>query len=128
MSKHKQKHEEPDEEFQNNPFGNLGLDLPPGDPAPAIDLVLDDTANPLTGVTVKIQLEKKGRGGKTVTVLFGFPLALSDDVDALAKDMRKSLGTGGTAYDDRIELQGDIRKKAADWLQKNGFKIKGDLG
>lgn len=69
-------------------------------------------------VTVRID---KRRYGKNVTVLAGFDADV--DVKALTKDLKQHLGTGGTARDHTIELQGDHRRQAADYLRKQGFPV-----
>jgi translation initiation factor 1 len=70
---------------------------------------------------LNIRMEKKGRGGKTVTVIEGF----SGSEDAL-KDLEKKLkthcGTGGSSGNSEILIQGDQRKKVMEFLQKLGYK------
>lgn len=72
----------------------------------------------------KLRMEKKGRGGKTVTVVFGLP-----QNDAFLKDLGKALkracGTGGAITDDGIELQGDLRDRVREFLVAKGFQVKG---
>jgi translation initiation factor 1 len=70
-----------------------------------------------------VRQERKGRGGKTVTVVDGAAIARLDDVDALAKTMRKALGTGARVENGKIVLQGDQRKGAGAWLEKQGAKV-----
>jgi len=72
----------------------------------------------------KLRLEKAGRGGKTVTVLFGLPnnaVFLKD----LAQQLKRACGTGGTVTEDGVELQGDLRDRARDFLRAKGFQVKG---
>ncbi|MBL7664082.1 MAG: translation initiation factor [Bacteriovoracaceae bacterium] len=76
-----------------------------------------------TKVKVKIRLEKQGRGGKTVTVLFELPENPTYFKD-LAKELKSHCGTGGSFKDGRIELQGDHKQKCQAFLEKKGFKIK----
>ena len=74
--------------------------------------------------TISIQREKKGRGGKQVTVLRGFHLS-TKDLETLGKQLKKGCGSGGTVKSGGIiEIQGDHRKKIAAILQKQGFKTK----
>jgi translation initiation factor 1 len=75
-------------------------------------------------VVVKLRLEKKGRGGKTVTVLDGLPRN-SDFLEGLGKELKKLLGTGGTAGDTLIELQGDHRAAIRRILSERNFLVKG---
>lgn len=76
----------------------------------------------LSGKAV-VRQERKGRGGKTVTVVDGVALHRVDDLDALAKTMRKALGTGARVEGNGIVVQGDQRKKAAAWLEKQGATV-----
>ncbi len=72
---------------------------------------------------VKMRLEKKGRGGKGVTVLFdvtGVP-----DFTEFSKELKKKMGTGGTIKNDTIEIQGDLRIRIREFLEKQDFLIKG---
>ena len=72
----------------------------------------------------KLRMERAGRGGKTVTVIFGLPnntVFLRD----LAKDLKKACGTGGTVTDDGVELQGDLRDRVRDCLTRKGMVVKG---
>lgn len=73
--------------------------------------------------SLKIRLEKNGRGGKIVTVIFELPIN-----EAYFKDLEKKLkslcGTGGSYKNNMIEIQGDHREKIKSYLEKLGFKIK----
>jgi len=73
--------------------------------------------------TAGILRERKGRGGKTVTVVHGLQLT-PDDLKALAKDLKAACGTGGTVKDGDIEIQGDHREKVATRLRALGYKTK----
>jgi translation initiation factor 1 len=72
----------------------------------------------------KLRMEKAGRGGKTVTVVFGLPRNAAYLKD-LAQDLKRACGAGGTALDDAIELQGDLRDRVREHLLKKGFQVKG---
>jgi translation initiation factor 1 len=74
--------------------------------------------------TIYIRVEKKGRGGKTVTVLDGFTRRPSE-LEELASQMKKACGAGGTIRNGIIEIQGDCRQSLAVFLKKQGFAIKG---
>ena len=69
-------------------------------------------------------MEKKGRGGKTVTVIFGLPNN-SEFLRALCSDLKKACGCGGAVTDDGVELQGDLRERVRAALEKKGFLVKG---
>ncbi len=73
--------------------------------------------------TVKLSRETAGRRGNGVTVVSELPLTL-DQIDALATALKSKCGTGGTAKDGRIEIQGDQRDRIAAELEKLGYKVK----
>jgi translation initiation factor 1 len=61
--------------------------------------------------------------GKKMTIVEGFdPDAV--DVGDVASDLKRSLGTGGTVDDGRIELQGDHRERVRDLLDEQGFTVR----
>jgi len=70
-----------------------------------------------------LRRERKGRGGKTVTVISGFQLT-PKSLTALAKRLKAACGTGGTAKEDTIEIQGDHRQKLAELLTQWGYPYK----
>ena len=73
--------------------------------------------------TVKLSRETAGRKGRGVTVVSELPLN-EDQLNTLATKLKNACGTGGTAKDSRIELQGDHRDKIATELEKLGYKVK----
>jgi len=73
--------------------------------------------------TARIYRERKGRGGKTVTVVRDLQLK-PEDLAALGKQLRKLCGTGGTVKEGNIEIQGDHRDRVAEELRRQGFKVK----
>ena len=70
---------------------------------------------------LKIRLDTKHRGGKAVTLVEGF-VGTDDDLQTLGKALKNFCGTGGSAKDAEIIVQGDQRDKVLQWLQKNGYK------
>ena len=72
----------------------------------------------------KLRMEKKGRGGKTVTVVYDLPRN-SQFLKDLCGELKRLCGTGGAVADDTIELQGDLRDRVRPFLQKKGFNVKG---
>lgn len=70
-----------------------------------------------------LRRERKGRGGKTVTVVEGFQLT-PKTLATLAKQLKAACGTGGTAKDNTIEIQGDHRQKIQDVLTQLGYSCK----
>lgn len=71
-----------------------------------------------------IQLEKKGRKGKGVTVIAGF-FHTEEDLQRFARELKTRCGSGGTVKDETIELQGDHRSTAAAYFRALGFKVTG---
>ncbi|MFA6233668.1 MAG: translation initiation factor [Bacteroidota bacterium] len=71
-----------------------------------------------------VQLEKKGRKGKGVTVIKGF-FHTKNDLEAFARELKTRCGSGGTVKDDAIEIQGDHRKTAFDYFKAMGFRVTG---
>jgi translation initiation factor 1 len=72
---------------------------------------------------VRVSRETKGRGGKAVTVVRGLgldPAALTD----LAKHLKTACGSGGTAKDGVVEVQGDHVERVIDALRKEGRTVK----
>jgi translation initiation factor 1 len=72
---------------------------------------------------VRVGLEKKGRGGKTVTTITGIPLS-GDELKQVASDLKKRCGTGGALKDAVIEIQGDHRDSIVAELVLRGYKVK----
>lgn len=75
-------------------------------------------------IVAKLRMEKKGRGGKTVTLVYGLPRNTAF-LKELTQDLKRLCGTGGTAVEDGVELQGDLRDRVRLALQKKGFVVKG---
>ena len=71
---------------------------------------------------LKIRYETKNRGGKAVTLVQGF-IGTEDDLQTLGKKLKNYCGTGGSAKDGEIIIQGDQREKIRGFLLKEGFRI-----
>lgn len=67
-----------------------------------------------------IVLEKKGRAGKCATIICGFTLSDSD-VAAIAADLKRALGCGGSARGGEILIQGDRRADVLRLLTARGL-------
>jgi translation initiation factor 1 len=72
---------------------------------------------------LRVQASRKGRKGKTVTVISGFQHT-PDTLNALAKQLKAQCGTGGTVKDDTIEIQGDHAQKLVELLGAKGYPVK----
>jgi translation initiation factor 1 len=75
-------------------------------------------------VVAKLRLEKKGRGGKTVTVIYDLPHNATF-LKNLAQELKRACGTGGAVSENTIELQGDLRERVREYLIKKGWAVKG---
>lgn len=73
--------------------------------------------------TVRVSRETSGRRGKGVTVVSDLPLT-EDALKELATTLKQMCGSGGTAKDGRIEIQGDHRDRLVVELEKLGYKVK----
>lgn len=72
---------------------------------------------------LEAHFSKKGRGGKTVTVITGFE-GSENDLKALAKLLKKKCGVGGSTKDGEIIIQGNYRDKIITILKKEGYHVK----
>src|SRR5262245_48236764 len=75
-----------------------------------------------TRIVAKLRMEKKGRGGKTVTVVYGLPQN-DEFLQSLSQMLKRACGTGGTVVEGGVELQGDLRDRVRDVLAKQGYVV-----
>ncbi len=75
-------------------------------------------------IVAKLRMEKKGRGGKTVTVVDGLPRNAAF-LRELSQELKRACGTGGAVLEGAIELQGELRERVRDVLIKKGYVVKG---
>ena len=92
-----------------------------GGPAPKKDSA---AARAIALSKLHVQLEKKGRKGKGVTVIKGF-FHTRRDLEEFARTLKTRCGSGGTVKDDTIEIQGDHRRTAVEFFRALGFKVTG---
>lgn len=93
-----------------------------GDAQPGLEFRAADSVP--RGPQVTIGIQRKGKGGKTVTSVRGL-----DELDMtarmeLARDLGRGLGTNARFLDDVLEVQGDLRERAAAWLAERGFRTR----
>ncbi|MBX7235585.1 MAG: translation initiation factor [Caldilineales bacterium] len=72
---------------------------------------------------IRVYLERKGRGGKSVSVIKGIQ-SHPDGKKSLLKHLQARLGTGGAVKEGDIEIQGDHRDRIIDLLAELGLKAK----
>jgi translation initiation factor 1 len=108
-------------------LGSLASQQPPAPPAPSPSQPAKDPAAAvpaLQGNTpVRVGRERKGRGGKTVSIISGV-MSREAGRQALLKLLKNKLGTGGALEDDTIIIQGDHRERIVEILNELGYKAK----
>jgi translation initiation factor 1 len=72
---------------------------------------------------VRVSRQTQGRAGKGVTVISGLPLAAAE-LEALAGDLKRHCGSGGTCREGLIEIQGEHRDRLVQELTRRGFAAK----
>ena len=69
---------------------------------------------------LRVSIEKKGRGGKTVTLITGFT-GREDDLKELGRTLKTKCGVGGSAKDGEIIIQGDFKQRVIELLKAEGY-------
>jgi translation initiation factor 1 len=75
-------------------------------------------------IVAKLRMEKAGRGGKTVTVVYDLPRNEAFLKD-LGQRLKRECGTGGSVTENTIELQGEMRDRVRGILRRLGYTVKG---
>lgn len=87
------------------------------DEAPEVEML------PCDRQRLSVRIDRRNRGGKTVTIVEGFR-GRQADLEALGKALKVRCGVGGATKDGEIILQGDLRQKVADILQGEGYGVR----
>ena len=110
------------QDFSITPFASLEIDCVASNPEP------EEKKSKIAHTNCRIRLEKKGRAGKKVTVIYGFePILELTQMMELLGDLKKSLGSGGSVKEDTLEIQGDNRSQVAEFLQNKNYRPKGEF-
>jgi translation initiation factor 1 len=91
------------------------------DNSPALERAVPEL--PPAQQTLKVQASRKGRKGKTVTVISGFQTK-PETLETLLKQLKTQCGAGGTVKDNTIEIQGEHNQKLVQILTQLGYKAK----
>lgn len=81
----------------------------------------EDLTLPADQQKLKIKMETKHRGGKTVTIVEGFT-GKEEDLENLGKQLKNYCGSGGSVKNNEVIIQGDHRDKVLQYLQNNGYR------
>ncbi len=79
-----------------------------------------NASDPPSVQKLRVRLEKNGRGGKMVSLIYGWS-GNEKDLNALAKTLKSSCGTGGSAKNGEILIQGNHVEKIIDKLKDLGY-------
>ncbi|MEM9546020.1 MAG: translation initiation factor [Bacteroidota bacterium] len=95
-----------------------------GNPENAPEMQEDqiDSTIDFSSFSIRVHLEKKGRGGKSVSLIRGLEDLYDDELNALGKYLKAKCGVGGSVKNGEIIIQGEHRDKIIDLLKEKGYK------
>ena len=108
--------------LRSNPFARLEAlrsSLPAGPAAPAQPASQPAEARPKGPARAVVRMERKGRGGKEVTVVDKLGLGPAA-LEVWCRDLKQALGCGGSVDGELIVLQGDLRARVPAVLTARG--------
>ena len=111
------------DELDNNPFAALNLGGLREAPLKEAELRASPPPRKKSRGRLDIKREKSGRGGKTVTVVYGMQNIELREREQLLKKMKSSCGVGGTLKGGTLEVQGDNRDAVSMILEDAGFQV-----
>ncbi|MDY4649166.1 MAG: translation initiation factor [Muribaculaceae bacterium] len=105
-----------------NVLGSLleNADLPAGEETTPEAIPAKTTALP----TLHVLIDRKGRKGKTATIVEGFDPDIPDETERIAALLKRSLGVGGSARGGEILIQGNFVDQVKKILSAQGYKVK----
>ncbi len=99
-------------------LAGLKASLPAGEPR-ASEPKKEAPVESLFEAKVVVSRSRKGRGGKTVTIVAGVRAAQRETI---CRELKKALGCGASVEDDTILVQGDVGDRVQSWLEARGAK------
>lgn len=70
---------------------------------------------------LRVRIERKGRKGKTVTLITGF-VGQTADLEELGKELKAKCGIGGSVKEGEVILQGELVERVVALLREMGYK------
>jgi translation initiation factor 1 len=95
---------------------NRNIDLQKNDDEP------EDTISP-EKQNLKVNIDKRNRGGKVVTLITGF-VGSEESLSDLCKSLKTKCGVGGSAKDGEIIIQGELKDKVVNILKSLSYRVK----